>query len=149
MLIQLVLPPMKNTVGLGDSKGDLITMSFTTPIILKLSGLRNRGFQCINSLIGFFRFINFAADSLMTKQEESLEKSLEKSRPSINCQPTVLPYSGVTLNVANSGLNPGSLSFQSKPPLLDQISVAGPVDSATSSIKPVFFSSLLSTSVFP
>src|SRR5882757_5969137 len=87
MLIQLVLPSKKKTVGLADANGDFITISFTMPIILKLSGLRNRGFQCINSPTGFFIFINFAADSLIMKHEESLEKSREKSLPSTNCQP--------------------------------------------------------------
>src|SRR5687768_15251097 len=90
----------------------------------------------ITSPTGFSNPNSLAVASLITKADESLARSLEKSLPARNCQPKVVPYSGVTVIVANSGMKPGSRPFQSKPPFELHTSVGGPDDSAISVIAP-------------
>ena len=67
-------------------KGDSMTTSLITPMTVYF---RSRHFM-VNPT-GFFIPMYFAAVSLITTAELSVEKALEKSRPSLNCQPTVFP----------------------------------------------------------
>src|SRR5688572_14996146 len=147
MLIEFVpYLPRKKTVGTGGAYGDFITMSLITPITVKLECLvRHPPCHRIVSPTGFLKPNNFAAASLITKPAESLAMSLEKSRPSMNCQPSVLPYPGVTVTFPHSGINAGSFPLQSKPPFVYWISVGAPDDSAISNTTPVLFNSVRST----
>src|ERR1041385_5025663 len=65
-------------------------MSFITPITV-MSFLP----MCTISPTGFLRFMYFTADWFSTMADESAIILLLKSRPSVNCQPTVFPYSEV------------------------------------------------------
>src|SRR4029077_12843281 len=94
----------------------------------------------------FFKPINFTAASFNTNAAESVANSLEKSRPSLNCQPTVLPYPYDILVAGKSTAKLGSLPFQSKWAYVLQTAVNGPTDSAISITASEFFNSSLTAS---
>ena len=133
--------PIWKAVCLTGSYGDSITISLTTPITVK-------SFSPIFTVspTGFLRFINFTAVSFNTMADESVIKRLEKSLPSVNCQPTVFPYSGVTPIQPKKEVLDGSFPFHSISPLLLLMPVVELDDSATCVILPEFSKSCLTAS---
>src|ERR1700744_4026980 len=103
-------PKKRKMVGFTGSKGDVITISFTTPTILKACPP-----QCMVCPTGCFRFMNFAADSLRIIADESDTYALEKSRPSTNFHLTVLPYSPLIEIIPKSSCVSGLLPGHDKP----------------------------------
>src|SRR5690349_8629994 len=126
-----------------------MTISFTTPnTVYGLGGL-SLHFQVIVSPTGFSSFVYLANASLTTTPDESLGKAGEKSRPAMNCQPTVLPCSMETASVAKLSSSLGSLPFQSNPLFPLTTSVTLPMEADMFDTTPVPSNSFLNTSIFP
>src|ERR1044071_8257428 len=114
-------------------------MSFTTPTIVNVFGSRHPGAHVRVAPTGSANPVLFANVSLITRLEESEVSSLEKSLPAIKFQPTVLPYSEVTINVPHPLFRSISLPSRKKPAFHIVISAVELLDSAISSTTPVFF----------